>query len=471
MFLSGGVVTKSPLDVTVGSSHFPYMPTMSGGWPSAYGTMYARQLWVYTVVRKRARALARLPLPVYRRTADDGRERVGEHPMAQLLQHPNPALSPFDLWVWTGSTYDLHGWTAWYKARDPKAPAGMWLYPLHPASLHRNPETGQWDFDNGKLQLRNIAERDLVIFRDFNPDSLTYGLSPLEPLRATLENEWAARTATSSFWKRGARPGMALAHPGRLSKGAQVRLREQMDDVAAGADKTGVTVVLEEGLKPEKMTLTAEEAQYIETRRLNREEVCAAYDMPPPAVHILDRATFSNITEQFRSVYRDTMGAILPGYEQTLELDLRRTEWPNDDVYAEFLLDGVLRGDFEARQAALSQASHMTIAEKRKVENLPFIDGTDRIFLNAGILPIDSIDAAAQAADQGGADVIPLTVARAVMGRLSWQQNLEQVDPKALVAGVQQSGAVLQALALERASGGDVASLKERITALAKEDS
>ena len=61
-------------------------------------------------------------------------------------------------------------------------------------------------------------------------------------------------------------------------------------------------------MTPHKLELTAEEAQYIETRKLNREEVCAAYDVPPPVVHILDRATFSNITEQMRSMYRDTMG-------------------------------------------------------------------------------------------------------------------------------------------------------------------
>jgi phage portal protein BeeE len=75
------------------------------------------------------------------------------------------------------------------------------------------------------------------------------------------------------------------------------------------------------------MTLTAEEAQYIETRKLNREEVCAAYDVPPPVVHILDRATFSNITEQMRSMYRDTMAPRLNGFE-AIELDLRRAEWP-----------------------------------------------------------------------------------------------------------------------------------------------
>jgi len=467
MFLSdGALVTKTPLNISVGSSYFPWMPPMSNGWPSAYAGIYSRQLWVYVVVSKRARATARLPLPVYERKADNGRERVDDHPMARLLKNPNPGMTGHALWLWTSSTFDIYGDTFWYKKRARGQVVG--LYPFHPSSMTY--DDGAWTFDNGKLVLKDIPDSDLVRFRDFHPDSLARGLSPLEPLRSTLENEWSARTATSSFWKRGARPAMSLNHKGELSQPAQDRLKAQMDAVTAGADKTGVTIVLEEGMEAKPMTLTAEEAQYIETRKLNREEVCAAYDMPPPAVHILDRATFSNITEQFRSVYRDTMGAILPGFEGAIELDLRQAEWPDDNVYAEFLLDEVLRGDFETRQGALAQASHMTIAEKRKVDNLPHIDGTDRVFLNAGILPLDAIDAHAAATVANTNDSLPLAVARSIMGRLSWQQSLEQVDPKSLVEGVESTaGPVLQALALERANGGDVASLRERISALVKE--
>jgi len=463
---NGSVVLKTPVSLT-SSSYFPSMPPMSGGWPSAYSGIYSRQLWVYVVVSKRARATARLPLPVYNR-APKGRERVDDHPMAKLLRQPNPGMTGHALWLWTSSTFDIYGDTFWYKQRQGGRVVG--LYPMHPASMTH--EGGSWNFDNGKLRMKDIPDADLVRFADFHPDSLTRGLSPLEPLRSTLENEWSARVATSSFWQRGARPGMALTHKGTLSEPAQRRLKAQVDDIAAGADKTGVTLVLEEGMEPKPMTLTAEEAQYIETRKLNREEVCAAYDMPPPAVHILDRATFSNITEQFRSVYRDTMGAILPGFEAAIELDLRQAEWPDDDVYAEFLLDEVLRGDFEARQTALNQATHMTIAEKRKVENLPFIEGTDRIFLNTATLPLDAIDAqTAQAQAQPSADVVPLAIARSIPGRLSWQQSLDEVDPKALTRDLDPdvAGHVLSALAIERANGGDVASLRERIRALVKE--
>lgn len=480
MFVSGGsLVTKTPISLTDPNvSYWPSIPPMSsGGWPSAYSGMYRAQLWVYVVVAKRAKATARLPLPVYRREALN-RPRADDHQMAKLLDKPNAAMSGFDLWLWTSSTFDIFGEAYWYKQR--RAGRVVALFPLHPSALNYDDRAQKWSFDNGKLRLPDIPDEDLVRFRSFNPDSLVRGMSPLEPLRSTLENEWSARTATSSFWRRGARPALALTHKANLSSPAQVRLKEQFDGIAAGADKTGVTIVLEEGMEPKKLDLTAEEAQYIETRKLNREEVCAAYDMPPPAVHILDHATFNNITEQFRSVYRDTMAPHVGGFEATIERDLRQVEWPNDDIYAEFLMDEVLRGDFETRQEALNKASHMTIAEKRKVENLPFIDGTDRIFLNTATLPLDAIDAQAAALTsalegrlgQQAADEIPAAVARSVMGRLSWQQQLDQVDPKSLIDGIEPepaAGTVLHALAIEKANGGDVASLRERIRALVKE--
>lgn len=503
MFVSdGSLVTKTPVSWPQGNSYFPYMPPMAThGWPSAYAGIYSRQLWVYTVVSKLAKAAARLPLPVYERN-DQDRPRADSHPMARLLANPNPGMSGFDLWLWTSSTFDIYGDTFWLKRRRAGQVVG--LYPLHPSSIAN--DDGRWSFDNGKLRLDDIPDSDLISFRGFHPNSLTRGMSPLEPLRSTLENEWAARTATSSFWERGARPGTALSHPGTLSEGAAERLKKQYDQLGAGASNTGATIVLEEGMEPKTLTLTAEEAQYIETRKLNREEVCAAYDVPPPVVHILDRATFSNITEQMRSMYRDTMAPRLKGFEAAIEIGLRQAEWPDDEVYAEFLMDEVLRGDFETRQDALAKASHMTIAEKRKVENLPFIEGTDRIFLNGAVQPMaapqsDEAPAAPPFQQVGlpalvtagvisredarqllgitgpppavpDVPALPAPTARSVLGRLSWQKDLDQIDADALTDGLSDTAraAVTGALADERKAGGTVADLRERLRSMGRKD-
>ena len=461
MFVSNGsLVTKTPL-LAGSPTYFPKMSAAGLTYPTAYSQMYRGQLWVYILVSKLAKAHARLPFPVYERD-ELNRPKADGHPMARLLASPNPFMSPHALWTWTSSTRNIFGEAFWFKMRDRRDKV-IALYPLHPTGM--TSEDG-WNFDNGALRLRDIAREDLVVFKGYNPDSLSRGMSALEPLRATLENEWAARSSTSSFWERGARPGLFLKHPKNLSEAAQQRLRAQVDSMHAGAGRTGSTMILEEGLEPHPATLTAEEAQYIETRKLNREEVCAAFDVPPPVVHILDRATFSNITEQMRSMYRDTMGGILPEYEAAVETDLRAVDWPDDAVYAEFLMDEVLRGAFEARQDALAKATHMTLAEKRKMENLPFVEGTDRIFLNTATMPLDAIDAMVAQSVQGqssGSPVALLSVGdvRTVMGRLGWQSSLDQVDPAQVCDGL--SDAAVSAVTEALAVASDLSSLKALI--------
>lgn len=470
----GSLVSKTPM-LGTGVHSFPHMPGMaSAGMPGAYAALYRQQLWVKVVVSKRARGTARLPFPVYERQ-ELGRRRVDDHQMARLLSKPNPKMQGYDLWLWTASTRDVFGRAHWFKIRGSMSGTPMHLAPLHPAAMTYNSETDRWSFDNGRMRLNEIDPADLVTFREYTPelgDAAAYGLSPLEPLRATLENEWNAREATSSFWQRGARPGMALTHPKTLSEKAIDRLSAQMDAMHGGSSNVGRTLIMEEGLKPERMDLSAEEAQYIETRKLNREEVCAGFDMPPPAVHILDHATFSNITEQLRSLYRDTMGGILPEYEAAVERDLRGIDFADDDIYAEFSLDEVLRGDFEKRAEALNKTEHMTLAEKRQADNLPFIDGTDRIFLNTATMPLDAIDAQAAALAATRSVVSPLEaqVVRSVLGRLSWQESLEDVDTDALVRGLddEHASVVLRAYVQEAGSAGTVESLRDRIKNLTK---
>lgn len=539
MLVSGGqLVTKTPT--------FPFTPATSSSWfynserawrAGHYGQMYARQLWVYVLIRKRGLGTARLPLKTYQR--DDQNRPPATGAYADLIANPNPAISPFRFWEWTSCTYDTYGEAFWLKVRPGAGLPPTSLAPLHPVGMTLQPD-GRWDFANEKIQLRGIERDDLVHFKTFNPADPARGLSPLEPLRDTLENEGFARTATSSFWRNGARPGVALKHPKNLSTDAANRLKAQWNAAAQGPGNTGTTVVLEEGLEPMVLTLSAEEAQYIETRKLNREEACAAYDVPPPVVHILDRATFSNITEQMRSMYRDTMAPHLKGFESDMHQQLCRPDF-GDDQYAEFLLDEVLRGDFEARAAAYDKADYMTMAEKRRAENLPYIEGTDKIFVNAATVPLDEASRsrtpqavtdqqaqpvedqdddgagkatprelvemiqkiylgvgtvltedearallnragaglapgagpngappAAPAAVPAAQQVSPETV-RSLMGRLSWQKRLDQVNTGALVEGLNgDRDAVLVGLAFAQAAGDDVPGLKSRFRAMVK---
>jgi HK97 family phage portal protein len=420
LILSDGVLVKAPRILWEGTtSTWPGWGNWSGTadtYSASYAQMYREQVWIATVVNKLAMGTARLPLKVYIRD-DMNRPEAADSPYAQLLAKPNNRYSRFYFWLWLSSTFDVYGEAFAAKIRDPGGrPTQLAL--LHPTCMYEEKEVRgetRWTFRNNNVEIKNIRDRDLVHPKTYNPDSTTRGLSRLEPLRRTLEFEDSAQRSQSAFWRKGARPGVALSHPGTLSQPAQDRLKMSWDKVASGPDNTGATVVLEEGMKPEILTIPADKAQYEASRKLNREEVCGAYDVPPPAVHILDRATFSNITEQMRSIYRDSQAPRLKLFEECLELELRSSLNPKtgepdfgDQFYAEFLLDEVLRGDFEARATAYQQADYMTIAEKRRAENLPFIDGTDQILVNAAQLPLDQIDE-----EPLPDNVVPLPVAAA----------------------------------------------------------
>lgn len=455
---------------------FPFTPATTSDWwyqgegrrQAAYAELYRRQLWVGVVVQKRALATARLPLKVYVRDALNRPEAPRDNPYAALLRNPNPGMSPFRFWEWTSSTFDTFGEAAWLKLRD-RGGRPYALPPLHPTALTWRDD--HWEFDNGKIRLPDIPPADVVFFRNYNPSDTRRGMSRLEQLRDTLENEAAARDATSAFWRNGARPGFALTHPNTLSEPAQTRLRAQWDTQHGGTRNTGKTLILEEGMEAKVLQLTQEDAQYIESRKLNREEVCAAYDVPPPVVHILDHATYSNITEQMRSIYRDTMAPHLKGFESDMDAQLRAPDF-GDDVYAEFLLDEVLRGDFEARADAYNKADYMTIAEKRRAENLPYVEGTDVILVNTASLPLERLTEPGPVdAGAPGREVVEVpstrldrSALRSVMGRLSWQKTIDEVDEGVLVDGLAFRDAALVLDA--RHAAADVPDLKARLRAL-----
>lgn len=478
MLVSKGALVKETVVWSGSPATWPGWSSLELGnsWAS-YSEIYKRQLWVNVLVKKRANAVARLPLKVYERT-DDGRQDARDHPYAVLLRRPNRRTSAKFLWLWIQSTFDVYGEVFLAKHRDAGGrPDALW--PLHPTAMHPEDERdGEilWTWRTSKAEVKGIRSSDLVHIRTYNPDNVARGLSPLEPLRRTLEFEDAAQRSQSSFWQKGARPGVALTHPNNLSKDAADRLKLQWDQIAAGADNTGSTVVLEEGMKPELLTISNEDAQYIESRKLNREEVCAEYDVPPPVVHILDRATFSNITEQMRSMYRDTMAPVLTGIEAELEFQLRGSMQPGrsepdfgDAIYAEFLLDQVLRGDFEQRAKAYQQAIHsgwLMPSEVREMENRPRIEGSDVLLINSTLVPIDLTDevTAGAASTERSPRRLSTEQIRTVMGRLSRPKSVDEIDPDALVEGLNgEREVVLRELETARAEGLDVAAFRNRL--------
>ncbi len=363
---------------------------------ATYSRMYQAQPSIATLADKISNALARLTLNVWDTSGPGAKMKDTTSAYAKLIANPSTVMPPFHFYRWTASTYELYGEAFWLKIRDESG-AVVRLLPMHPSriAVERDPDGGVvYVFSIGVASagLLRAPAGDVVPFLRFNPDNLMRGLSRLEPLRSTLLNEDAARRATASWWKRGARPSFALSTDQKLSDAAVRRLKATIEADHSGADNMGGSLVLEEGLKPIVTQLTAEDMQYVETRKLGMQESCMVFDVPPPVVHILDHATFSNITEQMRSMYRDTMAPRLEEFESVVDYYLRPEFAATGAKRATFALDEVLRGDFETRAAAVQKlvlSGVMKPSEARVLFDLEDAGSrADLLYANAALQPL-----------------------------------------------------------------------------------
>lgn len=354
---------------------------------ATYAQLYKAQPWVATVVNKISNLIARLGINVWDVGSDAGKMLDVSSPYASLISKPCDTMDPYSFWLWVASTIEIYGEAFLLKVRGPSGKTQSFL-PMHPALTQIQRD------DNGVLVYRFmgqpnelIAESDVVPFRMYDPDGTMRGLSRLEPLRSTLMSEDSVRRANQSSWTNGARPSMVVTSEKALGVEGRERLRRSFAESHTGSGQAGKTVVLEDGVTAAPMQLSADQMQYIESRKLNREEVCAVFDIPPTAVGILDHATFSNITEQMRSVYRDSMAPRIEFIESVLNWHVAKEF--NGAKVAKFAVAEVLRGDFETRAtsvAQLVQSGIMKPSEARPLFDLGDAGGVaDKLYANAAI--------------------------------------------------------------------------------------
>lgn len=358
-----------------------------------YGQIYTNQPWIMSVINKRAEAVARLPVNIWD-VKGNTRSLDTRSQYAQLIADPCPKMDPFSFWGWIQRTIDIYGETYLAIDRDKSgAPAALW--PMHPSrvAIKRNPKGGEYTyyFQAGSgvgTELVSFPESDVVPFKLFNPDKLERGLSKMEALRSTIFAEDSSRTATSAMWKNAGRPNIVLETGNRLGDAGRKRLKLAFDGAHAGSGNTGKTLVLEDGVTAKPLQISAVDMQYIEARQLNREEVCGVYDVAPPMVHILDRATFSNISAQMRAFYRDTMAPVIESLQSVMNKYVG-AHWDRQNTL-EFAVDDVIRGDFEIRMEAAHKAISTGVMTPNEARDLVGLNRysdpkADELYANSAI--------------------------------------------------------------------------------------
>lgn len=319
-----------------------------------------------------------------------------EHPVARLLARPNPGTTRYR---WLDSLVaDLAVYDAAFclKVTDDQ-PALVRLPPERVRPIGEDwlwPEAFELAIPTPTGLGRRVVEAGQVVyFRGHHPTDARIGCSPLESLRRVLAEEFEAGRMRQQVLRNGARTSGYLERPAdapQWSAEAKSRFRADWQAQYTGeGPAAGGTPILEDGMHFVPAAQTAEQLQYIEARRLTREEVAAAYHVPPPMVGILEHASFSNISQQHRMLYQDTLGPWLTMICEELGLQLLPDFADTGDVYVEFNLAEKLRGSFEEQAQQLSSsvgAPWLTRNEARARLNLPSLPDGDELVTPLNVL-------------------------------------------------------------------------------------
>ena len=390
-FLSGGQVANLlPQRNYAGSI---LIPGFNSGRPADYAAIWRESSAVRTVVDFLARNISQIGLHPFERN-DSGRERLRDVPLADWCERPSPNHSMVGLGGYLDrvvrdlAIFDRH-LSVIFQDRGR-----VWTIPVPVSKWEPVDEdwTGTTKFKIGK---KIVSADQCLVVSGYRPDDLSAGGSPpLESLRAMLDADQQAEIYRSKFWRGGARPSAVIQRPtdaGRWAPEARDRFAQQWRAQFEGdGTRVGGTAILEDGMTLQAFTTTSRDAEYLGARSLTMTQVAAAFHIPPPLVGILDHATFSNITEQHKQLYQDTLGPWLRTLETAIQWQVIRPWLANPRLYVDFNEAERLRGTPEEQMSVLVQATGspvLTPNEARARLNLTHVDGGDDLIrpLNVGV--------------------------------------------------------------------------------------
>lgn len=399
-----------PQNRTPGSSYAFFLGGSTSG--KAVTERSAMQMTaVYSCVRILAEAIAGLPLHLYRYTPDGSKVKAVDHPLYLLLHdEPNPEMSSF-VFRETLMTHLLLWGNAYAQIiRNGKGEV-VALYPLMPnrMSVDRD-EHGQLYYtytrasDEAKTMTGTtvlLPPSDVLHIPGLGFDGLV-GYSPIAMAKNAIGLAIATEEYGAKFFANGAAPSGVLEHPGTIKDPS--RVREAWMSQFGGSANSGKVAVLEEGMKYTPISISPEQAQFLETRKFQINEIARIFRVPPHMVGDLEKSSFSNIEQQSLEFVKYTLDPWVIRWEQSIQRALLRPE-EKKRYFAKFNVEGLLRGDYQSRMngyAVARQNGWMSANDIRELENLdriPAEAGGDLYLVNGNMLPMQHAGAFASGAE------------------------------------------------------------------------
>ena len=390
-----------PQNRTAGSGYTFFLGGSSSG--KAVTERSAMQMTaVYSCVRILSEAVAGLPLHLYRYIGSGGKEKAIDHPLYRLLHdEPNPEMSSF-VFRETLMTHLLLWGNAYSQIiRNGKGEI-IALYPLMPNKMTVDrDESGRLYYSYQRSNDEAIGESGRVILKPSEVlhipglgfDGLV-GYSPIAMAKNAIGLAIATEEYGAKFFANGAAPSGVLEHPGTLKDPSKIR--EAWQSQFGGSQNSGKVAVLEEGMKYTPISISPEQAQFLETRKFQINEIARIFRVPPHMVGDLEKSSFSNIEQQSLEFVKYTLDPWVVRWEQSIMRTLLSPTEKNE-YFVKFNLEGLLRGDYQSRMNGYAigrQNGWMSANDIRELENLDLIpdeDGGNLYLVNGNMLPIKSI--------------------------------------------------------------------------------
>lgn len=341
---------------------------------------------VYSCIKVISETIASLPLKIYRKT-EDGREEAPDHPLYPLLHDigPVPWMTSPEFWEMQIGHNALRGNAYSFIVRDGRNKV-IGIVPLNPANMQMDVEINSFQAPkitykytpdaSGKQFL--IPATDIWHLKGISSDGFV-GLSPLQLARESIGLSVSAEEHGATFFKNGAAASGIAQYPGTLKEPAAKRFRESIQEAISGSNKFKV-LLLEGGATWASMGISNQDSQFLETRQFQVEDIARIFRVPAILIGHPDKSSTYASAEQFMISFTvHTIRPWLVRIEKSISKNLF-TRQEQKTYYAEFSVDGLLRGDTKSRYEAYASAiqnTWMSVNEVRRLENLDPRDGGD----------------------------------------------------------------------------------------------
>ena len=310
---------------------------------------------VFACVRVLTESVGMLPCHLYEQKGRL-REKAVNHPIHKLLYvKPNDYMTPQEFWellvaclCWKGNFYG-------YKVKTLGKVSE--ILPIDPDCVEPKLDSN-WNpvykvtFKDGSQDV--LTQDEIWHVRILTLDGLT-GLSPISYARQAISLGLDTEEFGGNLFKNGAVGSGSLETDQQLSDDAYKRLKEDFQNRHQGMDNMHKPFILEMGLKWNQITMKAEDTQFLETRKFQKDEICAIFRVPPHMIANLEKATFSNIEHQAQSFVNYSLMPYLTRIEQRINIGLLN-DTEQGRYYAKFNAGALLRGDMKSRFESYGKA-------------------------------------------------------------------------------------------------------------------